>query len=506
MMLDTQLAGNSVRLWSLLFLISHLFSTACAFRWPQVRLVVEIHNHNDLASNSDFTATPTTPISTVIAPTAVFSGTVGSPIGPATPVPSVGPTPTDACSVSFNGPTAVYATATASSHSPSTSVEAPARVLDDIPLPPMNQQYARMNSSERSMDERLIENLPHFVLSNTSFESSFEALFKVDRPPVVKFSSGPSVDKHNQFVSNFTLVDQKRLRIIASSQAHRYGSFVLGVGGWTIDMGFNRLPKYWSPILDPPLLNDLGNEWAAAIALKRKVIAKAEAEFHRYQTARLVYESEVVTYKQRSKQLLSSNAASKKKSGQIDRALKRAKAKESSADRKLREASKIYRRAVYYEFNKRHAHDTTNPTSALVLGLSLPILLYLLYIYAVEDEVPSPTAPSSPPPPPPYDDESNTIPEPSESSNSDIQQSSPDIEPRQEQTQGLGTQTVGADSPAVVTRDTRSSVQVVSESEPASAQSGEPVVPAQSVNTCGVVDAAEDEADAEEVDDLLSAL
>ncbi|KAJ9095663.1 hypothetical protein QFC21_005535 [Naganishia friedmannii] len=530
-------------LWPLLFLISHLLSPVAAslFRWPNARIVLEIYYDNNSASAS--IATPTRPINTYIASTVDFR-TLTAVSAPPTPASSVAPSALATTSFTSPAPTAVIRpTVTAASvHGPtatpsfqkpaSSSASAAPSVVreslsphlapdhDNIAQAPItHQQDRRLNSSESFMAEHCNEDLwIPFQFPETSPENSFEELFKVDQDCTGSGSELP-VHESKPFVANLTDVDQKRLRIITSSRARHFGSVVIPLfRGYTIDLGLTRLPEYWSPLFDPPLINDLGNEWKAAVASKHREAAKFDAETQESKAARLVHESETATLRRRNTELSDLIADGIEKKEQLDRNLKDAQNKNSLADFKLNNASKKYVRAAMYEFKTRYARSTTDPTStavALVISplypplpptpfallepttwspkvawkiargkawslyqtfcLRIAILALFCALYMCEHE-------HELPPPPPLG--RNIFPGSFVSSGDDTQESTghinessfnhslPSIKPHRKQMQDRGTQTDVPDSGRSVTpaasRNTRSSVRVPSRSDSAS--------------------------------------
>jgi len=88
-----------------------------------------------------------------------------------------------------------------------------------------------------------------------SEDNSIESLFDNDHARAISNSNRTVID-NDVLVTHLTQSDETRLHILLSARARHLGSFVLGpFGGYTIDCGLNWLPKYWTPDLDPPILN-----------------------------------------------------------------------------------------------------------------------------------------------------------------------------------------------------------------------------------------------------------
>ncbi|KAJ9104661.1 hypothetical protein QFC21_002159 [Naganishia friedmannii] len=522
MILNKKLTGSSMPIWSLLFLISHLLSPVAAalFRWPTGgRLVLEFYYDNNTAPTS--IATPTEPVTTFIPPAPIVirtSTSVALPTPAASVIawlPTATMLPLGATAVSHQAPlpsASIAPSLDGEVSGPSDCASRLAEATNDTPDSSVNQQQDFLNSFETFIGAHRMKDPIHFAFPNTSAYNSFDELFRVDQARTGSkrwTDREPSADDdHKPSVANLTDVEQKRLHLIMSSRAHHFGSFVISpFGGYTIDCGLTRLPKYWSPDLDPPLINDLGNEWQAAIASKHRKAAKFEAAYQESKANQLAHESETATLKRRNTELSDLIAEGVRKIEQLDRTLKDADNKNSLADLKLNYANKKYLRATMYEFKTRHSRSTTDPGSTAVtlfipplypplpptpfaflaprtwrpkvawkiaqdkawplyrafcLATALFVLFCILYVCEPEDELPpAPTAATPPPPPPPPQDENiypgSIVSSSIETRGSDNHPDGPGlsasyIQPRQVQTQDRGTQTDLTDSGRTVTQ------------------------------------------------------
>ncbi|KAJ9116949.1 hypothetical protein QFC22_004607 [Naganishia vaughanmartiniae] len=381
-------------------------------------------------------------------------------------------------------------------------------------------QYRLYFPGSYMVEQRMNNPAPDLAFTDVSFSK-----IECEDPQVQANASSshkaPSPRPKN-LAGNLSDSDDKRRRLIISSQARHLGSFVFGpVKGYTLDCGVNHLPKNWSPQTDPPQINDLVDEWESAITAAQQEAADLEAERMLSKAARQCHES-ATTKIQRDKSFLDwAIGEALLRLGELEDKLEDIAYYQSmqesmiqQAQNKDKHASEKYLQGVTMIILARRARETTDPTStsvtlfipplypplpptpfaffrpatwrpkvalrmagdtiwsiyqALCLRIALLALFCVLSMYERDDESP-----------PPHD--RNVFPgfyllfDDDEPANDNLphksHDSSTDSEPHRGRTQDRGTQTDVTDSGRLPTKggpqNSRNSVQVPSDSEPVS--------------------------------------